>query len=366
MVESFLISLCALCVITTVLAILMVIADATIGNYGRATLTINDSRKIEVNAGQSLLTTLKEEGLFIPSACGGRGSCGLCKLRVPAGGAPLPTELPWLSDAERQQGVRLACQIKVKGDLTCYVPEALFHIKAYQAQVTAMRDLTYDIKEIVLTLIDPPAMTFEAGQFVQLEIPPYALTSETIYRAYSVASDPIDTSRIELEIRYVPNGICTTYVHKHMKVGDRIQLNGPHGEFRLHEGEGEIICVAGGSGMAPIRSILMAMCRMGNRRPVRYFFGARARRDLFLVDEMRALEKRMPNFQFIPALSSPLPEDHWTGEVGRITEVVERHLENGAGRQAYLCGNPLMIDACLKVLQAKGVPASQIFYDKFA
>lgn len=366
MLEEILLGVLALCALNTLLAVLMVIADATIGNYGRATLTINNSRKLDVAAGQSLLATLKTEGLFIPSACGGRGSCGLCKVRLEAAGEALSTELPWLSAEERQQGVRLSCQVRVRGDLSLHVPEALFSIREYRATVAAMRDLTHDIKEVRLKLLEPPAMDFVPGQFVQLEVPPYALTSETIYRAYSISSDAVDNGAVELEIRYVPNGICTTWVHKHLKVGDHVTLNGPHGDFRLHEGGGEIVCIAGGSGMAPIKSLLLSLERTGNRRPVRYFFGARACRDLFLVDELRALESRMPSFRFIPALSAPLPDDDWPGERGRIDEVLARSLGDAGGAQAYLCGSPLMIDACVKVLRAKGVPAEQIFYDKFS
>lgn len=367
MLEAFLISLAALCIISTLLALLMVAADATIGNYGRVTLTLNDKRKLEVDGGATLLNTLKNEGIFVPSACGGRGSCGLCKVRLAQDAAePLPTELPWLSPEERKDGTRLSCQIKVKGDLSLYIPEALFSVREFKAEVAAIRDLTYDIKEVQLKLLEPDTIEFEPGQFVQLEVPPYELTSEPVYRAYSISSDPAQRNMVELEIRYVPNGICTTYVHKHLKVGDTMVLNGPHGEFRLQEGDGEIICIAGGSGMAPIKSILLTLARTRSQRPVRYFFGARARRDLFLVDEMRGLEKQLPQFRFIPALSDPQPGDQWEGETGLITEVVRRHMDSVEGRQAYLCGSPLMIDACLKVLREKGMPESSIFFDKFA
>ncbi|MDD5706220.1 MAG: 2Fe-2S iron-sulfur cluster binding domain-containing protein [Kiritimatiellae bacterium] len=366
MLEAFLISVLALCVANTLLAVLVVMADATIGNYGRVTLTVNGSRKIEVAGGQSLLATLKDEGIFVPSACGGRSTCGLCKLRLAEGGEPLPTELPWLTPEERKQGARLACQVKVKGDLALFIPESLLSVTQFQTEVAAMRDLTHDIKEIKLKLLEPLSIAFVPGQFIQLEVPPYALTSEPIYRAYSVSSDPIDAGMVELEIRYVPNGICTTYVHKHLKVGDRVVINGPHGEFRLHEGDGEIILIAGGSGMAPMKAILLAMARTGNPRPTRYFFGVRSRRDLFLAEEMGELERRMPNFKFIPALSAPQPGDNWTGETGLITEVVARQVTEVEGRQAYLCGSPLMIDACINVLRAKGLPESRIFFDKFS
>ncbi len=364
---TFLLSLLALCALTLVLALLMLLADATINNYGSVKLTLNRDRALEVEGGRSLLSTLKDEGVFIPSACGGRGSCGLCKARVTAGGGELlPTETPWLTAAERRDGVRLCCQVKVKRDVELVIPEELFNIRQYETEVVGLRDLTHDIKELRLKLLDPGEMEFKAGQFVQIEVPPYALSDEPVYRAYSISSEPFERDTIEMEIRLVPNGICTTYVHEHLKVGQRLTINGPHGDFGIREGDSEMICIAGGSGMAPIKSILLHLLRTGSRRPVRYFFGARSARDLFLVEEMRRLEKDLPAFQFIPALSEPAPEDRWEGETGLITDVVGRHVEDASDKQAYLCGSPLMIDACIKVLQQKGMPTGGIFYDKFS
>ena len=150
----------------------------------------------------------------------------------------------------------------------------------------------------------------KAGQFIQFQVPAYELTDEPVYRAYSMASVPSDTTHVELEIRLVPNGICTTYVHKHLKEGDTVTVNGPYGEFFLRDTERDIICIAGGSGMAPLKSILLDMAEKGSKRKARYFFGARTARDLFLLDEMHELEERMENFTFIPALSDPAPDDN--------------------------------------------------------
>lgn len=361
-----LIAVGVLCVMNIGLALLLVLADALITDTDDRVITINGSKKVTVAGGRPLLTALKDQQIFIPSACGGRGSCGLCKVTVLEGGGPLlPTETPWLTPDEQKNQVRLSCQLKVRRDLSIRIPEALFNVRQYQAEVTAITDLTHDIKLVTLQLIDPATITFTSGQYVQIEVPPYELTDETVYRAYSVASDPIGTGRIELEIRYVPNGICTTYVHRHLKVGDRLTLNGPYGEFGLRPTDREIICIAGGSGMAPIRAILLEMARTRNPRPCRYFFGARAKRDLFQVDEMRRLEGEIPNFRFIPALSAADPEDHWEGETGLITEVVGRHVPDASQAEAYLCGSPLMIDACIKVLREKGMPETSIFFDKF-
>jgi Na+-transporting NADH:ubiquinone oxidoreductase subunit F len=201
---------------------------------------------------------------------------------------------------------------------------------------------------------------------VQFVVPAYELTPDPVYRAYSVSSPPSSKESIELEIRLVPNGICTTYVFSHLKVGETVSINGPYGDFYLRDGDREIIFVAGGSGMAPIKAILLDIAEKGITRRATYFFGARAVRDLFLVDEMRALEQRIPGFRFIPALSNPLPEDEWQGETGLITEVLDRHYEKLDNHQAYLCGSPGMIDAAIRVFKSKGLTEEHIFYDKFA
>ena len=358
-----LISVGAMTALSTVLAILMVIADATIGNYGEVKLAVNEEKEFTVRGGRPLLGTLMEEGIFIPSACGGRGSCGLCKVKVVQGAGPyLPTELPWISPEERQENIRLSCQLKVKQDFKIEIPEELFNVREYRTKLVKLRDLTYDIKEVNLEIIDGQEIDFKAGQFVQFKVPEYKLTPEPVYRAYSLASAPSDTKNIQLEIRLVPNGICTTYVHNYLKEGDEVVFNGPYGDFFLRDTEAEMICIAGGSGMAPIKSILLDMTEKQNPRRVRYFFGARSRRDLFLLEEMRELEQRLPNFQFIPVLQE---EEDWDGEKGWVTEVVARQMTTGENTEAYLCGSPGMIDACIKVLVAKGVPQEKIYYDNF-
>jgi Na+-transporting NADH:ubiquinone oxidoreductase subunit F len=363
---ELLIAVGVLCAINTGLAVLLMIADATIGRVGPCRININGQKMLAVTGGRPLLATLKDERLFIPSACGGRGSCGLCKVTVLEGAGPLlPTETPWLTPEEQKANVRLACQVKVRRDLAIQIPEELFNVKQYRTRVTGLENLTHDIKQVTLALEEPPEIAFRAGQFIQLEVPPYALTDEPVYRAYSISSSSAEKGRIELEIRYVPNGICTTYVHRHLKVGDALTVNGPYGTFGLPPGDREMICIAGGSGMAPIKAILLDMARTGNPRPCRYFFGARARRDLFLAEQMRNFEKTLPNFRFIPALSEPAPEDGWDGETGRVTDVVDRHVQDASRMEAFLCGSPLMIEACIQVLRAKGMPEANIHYDKF-
>lgn len=368
MLTAYLTAVGVLCGLTGLLALVIVLADATIADYGERVIVINDERRLVVDGGKPLLSSLKSEQIFIPSACGGRGSCGLCKCTVTEGGGDLlPTELPWLSPAEIKGGVRLSCQLKVKRDMALRIPEELFKVRQFTTRVSALQELTHDLKLVTLELVDPPVIDFLAGQFVQVEVPSYELSDEPVYRAYSIASRPTaDCGTLQLEIKLVPEGICTTYVHQYLKVGDSLTINGPYGEFYLRPGTCEILCIATGSGMAPIRSILQQMAHDGVARRTRYFFGARHGGDLFQVDEMKGLETTLPDFTFVPVLSRPAPEDGWTGETGRVTDLCERLVDQGADLDVYLCGSPTVIDSCLAVLARKGVPAERCHYDKFS
>ena len=185
-------------------------------------------------------------------------------------------------------------------------------------------------------------------------------------RAYSISSVPSDTGHVEFMIRKVPNGICTTWVFEHLREGDEVNLSGPYGEFHLRPTEAPIIFIAGGSGMAPIWSMLRTMKEQGSTRKAQYFFGAQTQRDLFLVDELHALEKDLPGFSFIPALSNEPEESDWSGDTGLITDVVARHVPDASLHEAYLCGSPGMINACINVLTKAGMPEEKVFYDKFA
>jgi len=356
------------CGIAVALTILILIVNATVGNYGECELDINDgSKKLTVEGGESLLSSLNSQGIFIPSACGGKGSCGLCKLKITAGGKDvLPTEIPWLTKEEIAEQIRLSCQVKVKNDMKLEIPEEYFNVKEFSTIITSIKDLTHDIKEIVIDLKKPSEINFKAGQFMQIKVPKYELSNEEVYRAYSLSSSSSERKTLEFEIRLVPNGICTSYVHQYLKEGDKLTVNGPYGDFYLQDTDSEIVCIAGGSGMAPIKSILHYMNEKQINRRTRYFFGARSRKDLFLEDTMEKLEKEMPDFKFIPALSSPEPEDNWIGENGLITDVLDKHLEGGNNTEAYLCGSPGMINACIEILLKNGVPEDKIYYDKFA
>ena len=365
--STLLISIGAITALTVVLAIILVVADAFIANYGEVKVTVNGKKELTVRGGRSLLVTLMDEEIYIPSACGGRGSCGLCKVRVDSGaGGYLPTELPWISSGEQAENVRLSCQLKVKQDMEIRIPEELFSVKRFQTRVESIRDLTHDIKEVRFRLLNPDKIEYRAGQFVQILTPEYKLSDEQVFRAYSMSSVPSEQNVIELEIRLVPEGICTTWVHQYLKEGDEVTINGPYGDFYLRDTDREVICIAGGSGNAPIKSILLDMAEKGNNRKVSYFYGARSRRDLVLPDEMAAISEKLPNYSYIPVLSDPDDDDLWDGETGWVTDAVARYMESGDNVEAYLCGSPGMIDACVKVLTEKGVPEELIYYDKFA
>lgn len=366
-VTALLISIGAVTALTVVLAVILVIADALIANYGECKITVNGKKELNVQGGRSLLSTLMEEEIFIPSACGGRGSCGLCKIKVESGaGQYLPTELPWISAEEQAENVRLSCQLKVKNDMSIRIPEELFSVRQFQTRVESIKDLTHDIKEVRFKLIKPERIEYKAGQFVQILVPEYKLSDEQVFRAYSMSSVPSETDVVELEIRLVPEGICTTWVHQYLKEGDEVTINGPYGDFHLRDTERDIICIAGGSGNAPIKSILLDMAEKGNNRNVSYFYGARTRKDLVLPDEMAAISEKLPNYKYIPVLSEPAADDNWDGKTGFVTDAVAEALTNGENVEAYLCGSPGMIDACIKVLTSKGVPEELIYYDKFA
>nr|MBP7462625.1 2Fe-2S iron-sulfur cluster binding domain-containing protein [Candidatus Delongbacteria bacterium] len=294
---------------------------------------------------------------------------GYCKCKITSGGGSLlPTEEPLLNQQERDNQIRLACQVKLKRDMEIEIPEALFAIRQYQAETVMIRDLTYDIKWVRFQLFPPDQIRFKPGQYIQVESQPYGEVREGVSRAYSICSPNTREDQIELMIRLVPGGICTTWVHQVLKTGDRVNLVGPMGDFYLRDGTGEIIMVAGGSGMAPMVSILHDLQAQQISRPVSFFFGARTTRDLFYLEEMAQFERAIPSFRFVPALSNPEPGDNWQGETGLITDVLARALKekNNQSAQGYLCGSPGMVKACTAVLNQYGVSNERVFFDPFA
>ena len=359
--------------ISALLAAVIAVVDSIVNNYGEVTVAINGGKKeLNVRGGSTLLRTLATNDIFLPSACGGRGSCGVCKCKVNSDVGPvLPTETPYLNTEEIQQNIRLSCQIKVKEDIEIEVPEEIFSVRHCTGVVESIKDMTYDIKEVRVRLQEPAEIDFEAGQYAQLVSPPYDKVRDYAQRAYSMSSVPSDKRALEFYIRLVPGGVMTTYVFEHLKEKQKIELMAPFGDFHMRKTGSIKLGVAGGSGMAPLKSIILDMLeKQETDREFWYFFGARAVRDLFYIDDLKEIEQKWPNFHFIAALSEPLPDDNWKGDVGLITDVLDRYLneviDKGRPKEGYLCGSPGMIDACIAVMQRHGLTDEVIYYDKFA
>lgn len=351
--------------ISVVFAFILTLADRTVGDYGEVKLLINNEEEHIVKGGDSLLSTLTGMEIFIPSACGGRGTCGYCKVQVLEGGGPvLATELPFLDEKEIEDNIRLSCQCKVKEDIEIHIPEELFNIKEYITEVKEIEDVTDRIKRIKLKLPEGSDMNFKPGQYIQLLAPNYA-GNEEVYRAYSIASAAEDKEYIELFIGYVPNGIATTYVHQYLKEGDKATITGPYGDFYYQDGDSEIVLAGAGTGIAPLLSLVRHLEAENIERKARLYFGARTPEDLMMVDYLKDMEEKLYDFKFIPSLSRVEPEHNWKGEVGRINTTLEKYLENGDNKEAYLCGNPAMIGSIREVLEEKGFPEEKVYYDEF-
>jgi Na+-transporting NADH:ubiquinone oxidoreductase subunit F len=347
------------------LAAMLTVAERLLVNYGICQVDINRGEKtLEVDGGQTLLSALYTNKVFIPSACGGKGSCGFCKVTVLEGGGPvLPTETPYLTRSEIRGNVRLSCQVKVRQGIRITIPGELLNVKLFSAVVQSTRYLTHDIKEIRLKLLDPAEISQRPGQYVQIEAPS---PEGSVFRAYSISSPTYEADVVEMNVRLVPGGIGSTYLHN-LEAGDPVTFTGPFGEFVLNDDpQKEIVCVGGGAGMAPMKNILLSIYRLWPERRCWLFFGCRTPRDVFYLREFQELSKRHPNFRVVYALSDNLPEgQQWDGETGFIHLAVNKYLEADTPRQAFLCGPPPMIDAVTEVLKDKGLPPQEIFYDKF-
>jgi Na+-transporting NADH:ubiquinone oxidoreductase subunit F len=344
-----------------VIALALLVAERLLVSHAECTVTINGSRSCVVEGGETLLQVLNQQKLFVPSACGGKATCGLCKVQVVSGGGGLlPTERVFVTRQEREQGIRLACQVRVQNNIEVHLPESMLAAREFAGSVAAVETLTYDTKLVRFDL-GGERLSFRPGQYVQLLIP-----GTDQFRAYSIASPPSRAGEFDLIVRYVPGGLCTGWIHKALRVGDRVKLTGPFGDFFLREdSRREIVAIGGGSGMAPMRSIIMHLAEQGMPRRTSLFFGARTRRDLFYVDVFRELEQRFSNFRYFPALSEPRPEDNWTGEVGFVTQVAANHVSLDGAKEAVLCGPPPMIDAAMRVLPRLGISPEHIYFDKF-
>jgi Na+-transporting NADH:ubiquinone oxidoreductase subunit F len=391
--------------IVLILSSVVVAARALLLPTNAVRVRVNRGKELGGKAGTKLLEILSDGGVPVPAACGGKGTCGQCRVTVKDGaGSPLPTEAAKLTRGEMREGVRLACQITVRNDLDVGVAEDILGAESWTCRVASTAMLSPLIREIVLELPEGETLDFRAGAFVQVTAPAYDLAfadfdiapehhafwdrfglrqmisrnAAPTSRAYSVANRPGDRGCVVLLIRLAlppptvpgaPPGIVSSWLFG-LKAGDEVAVAGPYGEFAARETGREMVFIGGGVGIAPLRAIIFDQLeRVGTQRPMSFWYGARSRADLFYEDEFHALAARHANFTWTPALSEPAPGDDWKGATGFVHDVVlKQHL---AGHPApedceyYLCGPPLMIRAVLAMLDEVGVDPDSIFFDDF-
>ncbi len=417
----------AFLIITLLMVTLLLVVKQKLSPSGPVKIRINGEKEIEVASGSSLLSTLGNTKIFLPSACGGGGTCLQCECHVLSGGGEaLPTETPHFTRKELKHGARLACQVKVKQDMDITIPEEVFGIKKWDATVVRNYNVASFIKEFVVEI--PQEMNYKAGGYIQIEIPPCEVkyadfditahpeehetpdkfqaewdkfklwplvmkNTETVERAYSMASYPAEGREIMLNVRIatppfdrvkggwmdVNPGIASSFIFN-QKPGDKVTISGPYGEFFINESDSEMLYVGGGAGMAPMRSHLYQLFRtLKTGRKVTYWYGGRSKRELFYLDHFYKLEKDFPNFKFYLALSEPMPEDNWKvkadidspgdGFVGFIHNcVIENYLskhETPEDIELYFCGPPLMNKAVQKMGEDFGISDENIRFDDF-
>jgi Na+-transporting NADH:ubiquinone oxidoreductase subunit F len=406
---TILYSIIVFLIIILLLVTILLYARDKLTPKGQVNLQIND-REMEVSPGSNLLATLTGNGIFLPSACGGGGTCGMCKCQIiEGGGSILPTETGFFTRKEQQNHWRLGCQVKIRENLTIKVPEEVMGIKKWECEVVSNGNVATFIKEFVVRLPEGESMDFAPGGYIQIDVPRYETTfkdfliedqfredwddykmwdlkiknNEETFRAYSMANYPAEKNLIKLNIRIatppwdnakkqfmnVPPGLCSSYIFSR-KPGDKVVVSGPYGEFHIKDTNSEMLYIGGGAGMAPLRSHIFHLFNtLKTNRKVSYWYGARSLREVFYEDEFRDIEKKFPNFTFNLALSEPLPEDNWTGYTGFIHRVLlENYLcqhEEPEDIEYYFCGPPLMNNAVIKMLDSLGVPKENIAFDDF-
>lgn len=406
---TLLYSIIVFLIIILILVAILLAAKEKLTPKGDVKLLVND-RELTVSPGSNLLFTLSSTGIYLPSACGGGGTCGMCKCRIlEGGGSILPTETGFFTRKEQHDHWRLACQVRIREPLRIKVPDSILGIKKWQCEVVSNKNVATFIKEFVLKLPDGEELNFEPGEYIQIDVPKFSAsfrdfiieeqfrsewdryqvwdftvnnTTET-FRAYSMANYPAEKNIIKLNIRIatppwdnkkkqymnVPPGICSSYIFSR-KPGDKVTISGPYGEFHIKNTGSEMVYIGGGAGMAPLRSHIFHLFHtLKTTRKVSFWYGARSLKEVFYEDEFRAIENKFPNFKFYLALSAPLPEDNWNGLTGNIHQVL---LDNYLGQldepediEYYFCGPPLMNEAVLKMLDNLGVPSENISFDDF-
>ncbi len=405
------ISVVVFLVIIMMLVSILLFAKKKLTPQGKVHIDINDGKKeFDTDPGSTLLSTLSENELFLPSACGGGGTCGMCKCQVESGaGTILPTETGFFTRKEIQDNWRLGCQIKVKDNIKMYVPEEVMGIQKWECEVVSNKNVATFIKEFVVKLPEGENLDFKSGGYIQIDVPKIEVdfkdmeieepfrddwekmglfdlkmkNPEPQFRAYSMANHPAEGNIIMLNIRIatppfdrvkgqfknVNPGVCSSYIFSR-KPGDKVTISGPYGEFFIKDTDREMLFIGGGAGMAPMRSHIFHLFKTAKTgRKVTYWYGARSKKEIFYEDEFREIEKSFPNFTFTIALSEPLPEDNWEGDTGFIHKVIyDKYLskhEEPEEIEYYLCGPPMMNDAATKMLWDLGVPEENIDYDDF-
>ena len=405
-------TLLSIAVFTGVILVLVLIinfAESKLLPQGEMTITVNDEedKKFKVRPGGTLLSALAYETIYLPSACGGGGTCAMCKCQVlDGGGGILPTETGHISRNEAKENWRLACQVKVKEDMNIHVPDEIFSIRKWECTVKSNENVATFIKELVLDLPEGENLNFQAGGYIQIDIPEYrnllfkdfdvedeyhpdwdkykiwnlvANNDEPLFRAFSMANHPAEGNRIMLNVRIatpppplwndVPPGLATSYIFN-LKPGDKVTISGPYGEFFIKETDREMVYIGGGAGMAPMRSHLFHLFQtLKTGRKVSFWYGARSLREMFYDDHFKDLADQFPNFNYQVALSDAMEEDNWKGSTGFIHQVLHdeylsKH-EDPTEVEYYMCGPPPMISAVEGMLDSLGVEPEMIAYDSF-
>jgi len=393
-------------VIVLVLVFIILAARSKLVAGGSVRITINGDKEMDVPTGGKLMNVLADTGIFVPSACGGGGTCGQCTVRVlEGGGAILPTETSMISKREAKDHYRLACQVAVKQNMQITMPEEIFGIRKIDCTVVSNRNVASFIKELVLQLPEGEELEFKAGGYIQIECPPHDLSysdfdideefrdewdryklwrykshvKHTVSRAYSMASFPLEKTLVKLNVRIatpppgaddsIPPGIMSSFIFN-LKPGDKAVISGPYGEFFAKDTDNEMVFIGGGAGMAPMRAhIFDQLKRIHSKRKMSFWYGARSLREMFYVEEFDELDHDNENFNWHIGLSEPLPEDDWTGYTGFIHNVLYDHYlkdhQAPEDCEYYLCGPPMMNTAVIKMLEDLGVTPDHILLDDF-
>ena len=398
-----------LVVILTLVALLLWVR-AKLVPAGDVKITINGNKELQVATGNTLIQTLATQEIYLPSACGGKGSCGQCRVRVLQGGGDmLPTELPHFTRQEARDHWRLGCQVKVRQDMSIAVPESVLSVKKWECEVLSVRQIGSFLREFVVKLPEGERLQFEAGNYIQIDVPRITVdykdieceprfrkdwehfhmfdlrmvNDEPCYRAYSMANHPAEGNIVMLNVRIatppfdrvhggwqkVNPGVCSSYIWSR-KPGDKVMVSGPYGEFHVKDTDKEMMFIGGGAGMAPMRSQIFDQFKTKHtKRKASFWYGGRSLQELCYVDEFKAIEAENPNFSYHVALSAPLPEDKWTGPTGFIHQVIyDQYLKDHPEPEEieyYLCGPGPMMSAALKMLDDLGVPKENIMFDDF-